>query len=49
MSRRRYVAIASTLPIDWLIACAADPSAHMTPAHARLLRVAIRRAKHGAR
>jgi hypothetical protein len=49
VSRRQYVALASTMPLEWLIECAAHPSTRMTNAHVRLLRVAIRRRKHGSR
>jgi hypothetical protein len=42
MSRRAYYLIAMSQSVEWLIQCAANPSAHMRARHVVLIRLAIR-------
>lgn len=43
MSRRAYLGLLMAQPLDWLVASAANPTAHMRPVHIALHRIAIRR------
>lgn len=48
MSRRAYFGLLMAQPVEWLLASAANPTAHMRPIHVALHRIAIRR-KTGVR
>jgi len=43
MTKREYLNLAMTMPMAWLKASTANPSASMRPIHITLCRIAIRR------
>ena len=42
MTKRAYLDLAKTMKLDWLRACAANPSEAMRPIHVKLILLAMR-------
>jgi len=41
--KRQYLHLCLRLPVDWLLASAANPSPYMTRTHVAIARIALRR------